>query len=70
VHVLRSPPDDWNGETGYLDQDLLDRYLPARLGTRHYSICANPKMMDQVEQSPHTLGVPIMNVHLEHYNLA
>jgi 3-phenylpropionate/trans-cinnamate dioxygenase ferredoxin reductase subunit len=70
VHVLRNPPDDWQGETGYVDQELLDRYIPERRGIRHYFICANPKMMDQVEQALAELQVPITNVHLEHYNLA
>ncbi|MBW4621458.1 MAG: ferric reductase-like transmembrane domain-containing protein [Cyanosarcina radialis HA8281-LM2] len=70
VHVLRQPPEDWEGETGYVDKDLLARYIPARRGTRHYFICAVPKMMDEVERALHELNVPVTNVHLEHYNLA
>jgi predicted ferric reductase len=34
-----------------------------------YFICAVPKMMDQVEAALHDLGVPVTNVHMEHYNL-
>ncbi|NDJ16431.1 oxidoreductase [Myxacorys almedinensis A] len=70
VHVLREPADDWDGEKGYVDQDLLARYIPARRGTRHYFICAVPKMMDQVERALHDLKVPVTNVHMEHYDLA
>ena len=70
VHVLRNPPSNWQGETGYVDQELLDRYIPSRRGTRQYFICAAPKMMDQVEQALQDLDVPITNVHMEHYNLA
>jgi predicted ferric reductase len=70
VHVLRQPPEGWQGETGYVNQALLDRYIPKRRGTRHYFTCASPKMMDQVEAALHGLCVPITNVHLEHYNLA
>lgn len=70
IHVLREPPEDWEGETGYVDQELLDRYIPKRRGTRHYFTCASPKMMDQVERALHELNVPVTNVHLEHYNLA
>lgn len=70
VHVLRESPENWEGETGYVDQALLGRYIPSRRGTRHYFICASPKMMDQVERALHDLDVPVTNVHLEHYNLA
>lgn len=70
VHVLREPSEDWEGEKDYVDKELLDRYIPKRRGTRHYFICASPKMMDQVEEALHDLGVPVTNVHMEHYNLA
>jgi predicted ferric reductase len=70
VHVLRKPGDDWQGEKGYVDKALLDRHIPKRRGTRHYFICASAKMMDQVEAALHDLGVPVTNVHMEHFNLA
>jgi predicted ferric reductase len=70
VYVLREPPEDWSGETGYVDKDLLDRYIPKRRGTRQYFICAAPRMMDQVERALHDLNVPVTNVHMEHFNLA
>lgn len=69
VHVLRNPPDDWEGETGYVDRELLERIIPVHRGSRQYFICANPKMMDQVEVALHDLEVPITNIHMEHFNL-
>jgi predicted ferric reductase len=69
VHVLRKPPKDWSGETGYVDQELLARHIPKRRGNRQYFICASPKMMDQVESALHSLEVPIDHVHMEHFNL-
>lgn len=69
VHVLREPPEDWTGERGYVDKELLKRYIPKRPATRNYFICAVPKMMDQVEVALHELGVPVTHVHMEHYNL-
>jgi 3-phenylpropionate/trans-cinnamate dioxygenase ferredoxin reductase subunit len=69
IHVLREPPDNWSGETGYVDKELLRRYIPKRPATRNYFICAAPKMMDQVEQALHDLDVPVTHVHMEHYNL-
>lgn len=69
VHVLREPPDDWSGAKGYVDKELLERYIPKRRGTRNYFICASPKMMDQVELALHELDVPPTNIHMEHFNL-
>ena len=70
VHVLRKPPKNWSGEQGYVNKELLDRYIPKRRGTRQYFICAAPKMMDQVERALHDLDAPVTNVHMEHFNLA
>ncbi|MEL6261436.1 MAG: ferric reductase-like transmembrane domain-containing protein [Cyanobacteria bacterium J06626_6] len=69
VHVLREPPEDWTGETGYVDEDLLQQYIPIHRGSRHYFICAAPVMMEQVEAALHDLQVPPTNVHMEHFNL-
>lgn len=69
IHVLRETPQDKSAETGYVDKELLQRYIPKRSATRNYFICATPKMMDQVEAALHDLGVPVTNVHMEHYNL-
>lgn len=70
VHVLRQPPDDWTGETGYVDKALLDRHIPAHRGSQQYFVCAAPVMMDQVELALEDLGVPVTHIHMEHYNLA
>lgn len=70
IHVLRKPPEEWLGEQGYVDKELLDRYIPKRRGTRQYFMCAAPKMMDQVERALHDLNVPVTHVHMEHFNLA
>jgi predicted ferric reductase len=69
VHVLREAPENWSGETGYVDRKLLERYIPKRPATRNYFICAAPKMMDGVERALHELEVPVTNIHMEHYNL-
>lgn len=69
IHVLREPPENWSGEKGYVDRELLKKYIPKRPATRNYFICAVPKMMDTVEAALHDLRVPVTNVHMEHYNL-
>ncbi len=69
IHVLREPPEDWSGETGYVDRELLERYIPIHRGSRQYFICAAPVMMDAVEIALHELDVPITHVHIEHFNI-
>ena len=69
VHVLREPPEDWEGEEGYVDKELLEKYLPTHPGSRQYFICASPKMMDGVESAFYELDVPVTHVHMEHFNL-
>jgi predicted ferric reductase len=68
--VLRKGHDDWQGETGYVDQDLLARYLPRHRGSRQYFVCASSAMMDAVESALIALDVPTTHVHMEHFNLA
>jgi predicted ferric reductase len=70
VDVLRKAHDDWQGDTGYVDKDLLKKYIPIHRGSRQYFICAAPVMMDAVERALFELDVPITNVHMEHFNLA
>lgn len=70
VYVLRNVHDDWEGETGYVDRQLLEQYIPRHRGSRHYFICAAPVMMDAVEQALFELNVPPTNVHMEHFDLA
>jgi len=68
--VLRKVHDDWAGDTGYVDQALLEKYIPLHRGSRHYFVCAAPVMMDAVERALFELNVPVTNVHMEHFDLA
>lgn len=70
VYVLRKVHEDWAGDTGYVDQALLEKYIPLHRGSRHYFVCAAPVMMDAVERALFELKVPVTNVHMEHFDLA
>jgi len=70
IYVLRKAAEDWSGETGYVDRDLLSRHIPIHRGSRQYFICASPAMMEAVEQALLALEVPVTNIHMEHFNLA
>ncbi len=69
IHVLEEPPDDWQGETGFVTAELLRRYLPADLEQHEYFICGPDPMMDAVEAALEELEVPLDKYHSERYNL-
>jgi predicted ferric reductase len=69
VYVLEQPPDDWKGEKGFVNADLLKRYLPEDLGRHEHFICGPEPMMNAVEKTLNRLGVPFARFHSERFNL-
>jgi len=71
VHVLEKPPTDWNGESGFVTQAILERHLPkiSRRNTVEIFICGPQPMMNAVEQALSNLGVPFRDYHSEQFYL-
>jgi predicted ferric reductase len=70
VRVLSKSGDDWTGERGYIDADILKRYLPERLLTRfQYFICGPNALMDAMEKALPQIGVPRDHVHTERFDM-
>lgn len=71
VHVLESPPADWNGEKGFVNADILKRYLPAdrKQNEVEIFICGPGPMMNAVEKALTGLGVPMGDFHSERFDL-
>jgi len=70
VHVLEEADDSWDGETGFIDEDILKRHLFDKLSTSEFFICGPPPMMDVVEPIFHEWGVPVYRIHSERFNIA
>lgn len=68
VHVLSHAGDDWHGERGYINGDVLQRHLPAPYAAHEYFICGAPPMMDAIEKSLEAIGVPMSKYHSERYS--
>lgn len=70
VHVLEKAPDGWEGETGYVNKDMLERHLPSdqRQGV-YYFLCGPPPMVKAVEDGLAQLDVPSDHVKVEIFNL-
>ncbi len=69
VYVIERPPENWKGEKGYLNQEILKRHLPAQHKRFQYFICGPPPMMDMVEKALPALGVPPQNIHSERFDM-
>jgi predicted ferric reductase len=71
VHVLRDPPEGWQGEQGFVSRELLARYLPPERKRNTYEtfICGPKPMMDAVEKALAELGVPLGDFHSERFDL-
>jgi predicted ferric reductase len=69
VHVLAEPSDAWDGATGYVDAELLDRHLPDDAPDIDYFVCGPPPMMDQVEPALKARGVNPLRLYSERFDL-
>jgi predicted ferric reductase len=68
VHVLEDPPEGWEGETGFVTPDVLDRHLPDGEHRLEYFVCGPDPMMDTVEEALHDRGIAGDKVNLERFD--
>jgi predicted ferric reductase len=69
VHVIEKAPDDWDGESGFMNAAMLARHLPEDRMEHEFFVCGPVPMMNAVEQGLERLGIPIENVNSERFNL-
>jgi predicted ferric reductase len=65
VYLLEHPPADWQGETGFLSDRILERHLPEHLPKLVYFICGPVPMIELAEKQLHKIGVPLHHLHSE-----
>jgi predicted ferric reductase len=69
VYVLEDPPEDWEGEEGFITPEMLARRLPDDAFARDYMICGPPPMMDAVNDALVERDVPHARIQLERFDL-
>ena len=69
VYVLERPPDDWIGETGFIDAGVLERHMPHSGIERLHLICGPMAMIDAVEAALQQHGVPMAQIRSERFDL-
>ncbi|MDZ7359305.1 MAG: ferric reductase-like transmembrane domain-containing protein [candidate division KSB1 bacterium] len=70
VHLLENPPEGWQGETGYITREILERHLPADHAQWQYFICGPIPMITAVEKKLVAMGVSLHYIHTENYEMA
>jgi len=69
VHVLKEPPTDWQGESGFITPQLLQKTLPSVAQKYEYFLCGPRPMCNAVHQGLNTLQVPLNQIHFELFDL-
>jgi len=71
VHVLESPPENWDGETGFVNEAVLRKYLPADLrpNLTEVFLCGPAPMMNALEKALAKVGLPAGDLHSERFDL-
>ncbi len=63
IHVLEEPPEDWEGEQGYITKNVLERNLACPAYECVYFICGPLPMIRLVESSLEELAVSRKDMH-------
>jgi predicted ferric reductase len=69
VHVLRDPPDGWEGESGYVDRELIERYLPEHPEGAAYMLCGPDPLTEAVEDALRELEIPHGQIRKERFDV-
>jgi predicted ferric reductase len=70
IHILENPPEGWEGESGFIRAEVLDRHLPDNRKEVQYFVCGPIPMINAVEKAFDELDIPRKNLHTEKYEMA
>lgn len=70
VPILEHTPPDWEGEQGYLDLEMLKRYLPENFRDYEVFMCGPQAMLDAARKSLRQLQMPAAQIHSELFDMA
>jgi len=69
IYTIEKPPQKWEGESGFLNQDILNRHIPEEWpvdGTDIF-LCGPTQMMNAVESELLIIGYAQQRIHSERY---
>jgi predicted ferric reductase len=68
VYVLSDANPEWEGEVGYIDRELLERYIGEKERTYSFFICGPEPLMDAVEHALLEIGIPLVQTRAERFD--
>ncbi|MBX2998734.1 MAG: ferric reductase-like transmembrane domain-containing protein [Caldilineaceae bacterium] len=69
VHVIQEPGESWEGHNGYIDEDLIKRYLPENKHEYEYFICGPKPLMDSAESALRAQGISWLRIFSERFQI-
>jgi len=57
IHVLEQPPEGWEGESGFIDREVLERLLCEDLRSCIFFVCGPIPMLEAVESTLEAMAV-------------
>lgn len=69
VHIL-SKQEDWNGEKGHFNKQLIEKYCVHPFVDHHFYVCGPPAMSQAVLKGLNDSGIPKKNIYSEMFGLA
>lgn len=69
VHVLEDGDETWDGETGFIDREMLERYVHEDARRWSFMLCGPPPMTEAVREALLELGIPIWRIDSEIFDL-
>ncbi len=70
VHVLAEADEEWQGETGYINDEILQRHIGAQQRDYSVFVCGPEPMMDVVEKALLELHFPLHQIRAERFDIA
>ena len=69
IYVLSDPKDGWGGEIGFINAEILKRYLPKQYKRFVYFVCGPEPLMNAMEEALPELGIPGEKVLSERFGM-
>jgi len=70
IYVIAYPEEGWDGERGFITDEMLKRHLPSpEHGACEYFICGPEPMMNIVERALVNRGIPLHHIHAERFDI-
>jgi predicted ferric reductase len=69
IHLIAEPPEEWEGESGFVTQELLQKYMPENPADFAWFICGPKPIMDISEISLRNLGIDWRQIYSERFEI-